>query len=120
MEIPSPIPPWHRPVQTPLVQVITGDDEVNLGVDTTYLVQETQQDGDAPYLVTLPDGNYLRQIKRIYVRGDVQPTSAPFKMSGTFVSGAFFLFNTTATAAVLEWDGTAWQLIGGNAQPSDT
>lgn len=34
---PSPQPPWQRAQQSPLVQVITENDTVNIDMDTTYL-----------------------------------------------------------------------------------
>lgn len=113
---PSPTPPWSRPVQSPATQTITGDDNISLTMDVTYLDSTTV--GAAPYEVTLPDGNYKRQMKRIYIPGKNQATTAEFRVtSPNFVGFTSLLFNSIGTSAVLEWDGSAYHLIGGNALP---
>ena len=122
---PSPIPPWDRPVQTPTVQIMTEDlvaNGISLNSDVTYLVSDIPKDAlnlaDA-YQVALPNGNYKRQIHRIFVRGDHVLTTAAFEVAGAFVGFTKLRFFTDANgmSAVLEWDGTAWHLIGGNAEP---
>lgn len=112
---PSPQAPWQRPVQSPAVQTITGDDAIDLVKDTTYLVQETPKVGADFYSVTLPDGNHRRQFKRIYIPAENIPNTAEFKLTGTFAGFDFLMFNNAAFSAVLEWDGSGWQFIGGNA-----
>lgn len=116
---PSPIPPWSRPVQSPLTQTIFGADTVILTMDTTYLRQAAvtgpNNTPQGPFAVAMPDGNYLRQFKRIYIPSDAIATTATFNLSGHFAGFTSLTFNTIAQSAVLEWDGAAWQLIGGNA-----
>jgi len=124
--VPSPIPPWCRPIVSPLTQYMTDGGVVDLGTDTTYLNQsvagtETQNAATlGNYVITIADGNYKRQIKRIYILGSAQPTTAGWECYGTFVGCNSLQFNNASTAAVLEWDGTAWQIIGGNVQTSNT
>ncbi len=108
-----------------MVQNIVGNDTVDLGTDVTYLSQTTHQTANAPYVVVLPNGNYQRQIKRIFILGSAVANTAPFTVTGTFaactslslgiLSGSFPL-----TAVVLEWDGGAWHVIGGNPQLSQS
>lgn len=113
--VPSPIPPWARPVQSPFMQVCTGNDTIDLGPDVTYLNQTNPQAGGAPYQLTLPNGNYMRQMKRILVLGSAIPNTAEFQLLGQFAGAGSLLFNSAATEAVLEWDSTCWHLIGGSA-----
>jgi hypothetical protein len=94
-----------------LTETISGDGTINLNVDTTYL----DKTAGGPYTVVLPNGNHRRQIKRIYVPGGSQPTTATFNVTGLFVGFTSLQFTTIATSAVLEWDGAKWQSIGGNA-----
>lgn len=118
--IPAPIPPWSRPVQSPDVQTLTGPGAIDLGPDVTYLNQLTPNAGGTPYPLTIPNGNYQRQMKRIFILGSTVPNTAEFQLFGQFANSNSLLFNNEATEAVLEWDGTAWHLIGGTAQPSTT
>jgi len=119
MQAPAPLPPWLRPVVSSDINIITGNDTINLGCDTTYLEQATPNAGGVPYVVVLPNGIFLRQIIRIYIPGNfVTGGTASFKVTGTLVGTNSLVFNSAATSAVLEWDATGWQLIGGNAQPS--
>lgn len=123
--IPSPTPPWHRPVQSPSTQSMNGenyDNVISLTMDTTYLDTDTWKDADdhtVPHVAELPDGNYKRQIKRLYVPKDKENTTALWQVTGTFVGFATLKFDNIGRAAVLEWDGAGWHLIGGNAQPMD-
>jgi len=121
--IPSPIPPWHRPVVSPNVETLTEDNDngtMSLSMDTTYLnTSVLKQNHEDPYVVALPDGNYKRQIKRIYIPKAIENTTAPWKLTGTFVGFAWLRFDNIGRAAVLEWDGAGWHLIGGNAAPND-
>jgi hypothetical protein len=89
-------------------------------MDTTYLVSNTPKDPanpQVPYLVVLPTGLYKRQIKRIYIPTDCVPTTPKFQVQGIFNHAIGYLFDAVGTSAVLEWDGSGWQLIGGNAAP---
>ena len=112
------LPPWQRLSQSPLPQTCVGADTINLGPDLTYLNQVTPNVDGTPYMLALPDGNYLRQTKTIYVLGSAAAATAPWLLTGTFAGFNSLLFNTTALEAVLEWDGSAWHLIGGTAQIS--
>lgn len=120
---PSPIPPWHRPVQSPVVQTLNEDlvaDGISMNVDVTYLDSIVPLDaGDlsAAYQVALPNGNYQRQIKRIFVVAANALTTAAFEVTGTFVgfSKLRFFTDENGMSAVLEWDGAGWHVIGGNA-----
>lgn len=121
--IPSPTPPWHRPVQSPDVQTMNGenyDNVIGLNYDTTYLDTDKPKDSNdlnVAHEATLPDGNYKRQIKRIYIPKGKENTTALWSVTGTFVGFTSLKFNTLGRAAVLEWDGAGWHLIGGNAEP---
>ena len=121
--IPSPTPPWHRPVQSPNVETFTEDndgDVLSLTMDVTYLnTNVLKTDPAAPYLAVLPDGNYLRQMKRIHIPKARETDTVPWKVTGTFVGFGWLVFNHIGRSAVLEWVGEAWTLIGGNAAPTD-
>ena len=119
-QVPAPIPPWSRPVQSPMVQVCTGPDTIDLGPDVTYLNQTNPQAGGTPYQLTLPNGNYQRQMKRVLILGSSIASTADFQLFGQIANANSLLFNHAATEAVLEWDGTCWHLIGGSAQLSTT
>ncbi len=120
---PSQPPPWHRPVQSPDTQTINEDlvsNGISLNSDVTYLNSTTPKNASdltEAYDVALPDGNYKRQIKRIFVKSDNFSTTARFKITGTFNSTTAYTFGIDdGQNAVFEWDGSAWHLIGGNAQ----
>lgn len=120
---PSPTPPWHRPVQSPDTQTINEDliaDGISLNSDVTYLdstVPKNASDLTEAYEVALPNGNYKRQIKRIFIPGANFATTAAFKITGTFNSTTAYTFGIDGgQSAVFEWDGSDWHLIGGNAQ----
>ena len=120
---PSPVPPWHRPVQSPDTQTINEslvEDGISLNNDVTYLDSIVPFDSTneaLAYEVTLPDGNYKRQIKRIFIPNANYGTTAAFEVVGTIVGATKLRFDkeTGGTSVVLEWDGSAWHLIGGNA-----
>lgn len=114
---PSPTPPWSRPTQSPLNQMLVDTAvPIVLDPDITYLNQSQSQSAPINNAMVLPNGNYLKQMKRIYIPGSAIATTATWILSGTFAGGFGHLtFNTIGTAAWLEWDGTSWQLIGGNA-----
>lgn len=118
---PSPTPPWARPVQSPSIQYLYDDtsvgDEITLNEDTTYLVSTTPKDPldlDVPYELLLPDGTYPRQTKRIYVQKTNSLTTAKWQVTGTIVGCTSLVFDTIGWSAVLEWDGSGWQQVGGN------
>lgn len=115
---PSPIPPWHRPVQSGRVQTIKGTGSVDLMSDTTLLVA-TVNNPPKPISVTLPNGNFQRQMKRIYIPGDQIANSESFNVTGKYAGYDTLTFNQLGFSAVLEWDGATWQIIGGNATPND-
>lgn len=118
-QVPSPLPPWLRPVQSPMVQTIYGVDTIDLSPDVTYLAQQNPSNGNNdPYRVTLPAGNYVRQYKQILIPGNIAPNSAPFLVIGPLVNANSLVFDGTHTSALLTWDGYAWHLIGGSALKS--
>ncbi len=66
--------------------------------------------------VTLPAGNSLKQMKRIYIPTANVANTRTFVVSGTYAGGFTNLtFNALGTYALLEWDGSGWQMVGGNA-----
>lgn len=121
--VPSPTPPWHRPVQSPNTETLTEDNDagtISLNTDVTYLETELlKATPDDPYVVALPNGNFKRQSKRIFVPKSFELTTAPWQVTGTFCGFGYLLFSTLGRAAVLEWDGEGWQLTGGNVEPKD-
>ncbi len=122
--VPSPTPPWRRPVKSPQVQIVTGNDTISLGVDVTYLQSIVQPQPVPPattgiYTVALPNGNFMRQMHRIYIPTAQQPGSAPFRVTGAFNGFTSLLFNSAAISAVIEWDGSGWILVSGDAQKSN-
>ena len=123
--VPSVQPPWKRPVESPQTNTLYGNATIVLTYDTTYLNQTAPLYNNAnppaviPYTVALPNGNYTRQIIRIYVTdtnvgGSATPTAA-FNVAGNFAGFTSLTFNTIGFSAVLEWTGSRWSLIGGNA-----
>lgn len=115
---PSPIPPWARTTQSPLVQTVSDATVTTLLLDPdiTYLSASQVSGTPITFNLILPNGNYLKQMKRIYVPTAFIATTATFIVSGTFGGGFTSLtFNTVGFSALLEWDGTGWQMIGGNA-----
>jgi hypothetical protein len=113
---PSPTPPWARAIQSPLTQVITQADTVNLTVLTTFF-NAALSDPAAPVAVTLPDGNYVQQEKRLMIAGDKLATTEKFIVTGTFAGGyTKLVFNGIGFNAVLVWDSSAWTIMGGNAE----
>lgn len=108
---PSPLPPWCRAPLSPNTQMLTGAGAITLTEDTTYLNATL----GGPFAITLPDGSYKRQYKSIYVLGTNALTTATFNLTGTLVGASSLTFNRLAFNAVLQWDGTAWHMIGGNA-----
>ena len=113
---PSPIPPWARDVQSPLVDTLYQNGTLLLDPDISYLRAAAPA---GPYSVVLPNGNYRKQMKRIYVPTDLVATTAVWTVTGTFAGGFTKLtFNNVGFSIFLEWDSAGWQVIGGNATPS--
>lgn len=110
---PSPIPPWDRAVQSPLIDTLVQNGTLLLDPDVSYLVAALP---NGPFAVVLPNGNYLKQMKRIYVPATSAANSATWVVSGTFSAGyTTLMFNSLGLSAFLEWDGGGWQYLGGSA-----
>ena len=117
---PSPTPPWHRPTVSPLTNSIYGDGPISLTADTTYLNSKEIKmvDGvETPYVVTLPNGNHRRQTIQIFIETAnlANQETAQFNVTGTFAGFTSLTFNSVNFSAVLEWSGSHWVLVGGNA-----
>lgn len=112
---PSPEAPWTRPKQSPLTQTLTDAGALSLTTDVTYL---NKAGGTAS--ITIPDGNYKRQIKRVYVVKDRvdDADSATWTLTGTFLGVTSWQLDSIGYSLVLEWTGEAWVHIGGNATPT--
>lgn len=110
---PSPIPPWDRPSQSPQNQVLVDNSiPIVLDPDVTYL-QASLPGG--PINMVLPNGNFLKQMKRIMIPQNFIANTQTWVVSGTFSAGyATLTFNNLGTYALLEWDGFGWQIVGGN------
>jgi len=115
--IPAPLAPWQRPVVAPSNQVLTGDGTITLNSQLCLLQQTVARASGVYYNVTLPNGNYLNQFMTVSIPGSFKGGTFPFAVFGTFTAGwSSFLFNTSATFALFQWDGGGWNLSGGNAQ----
>jgi hypothetical protein len=112
---PSPVPPWSREARSGQTQRIVDNDVVNLAHDPTYL-EKVVSDPSASVTVTLPNGNRKGQHKRIMIPGDSLATTETFTVSGTFAGFTTLTFDAVGYNALLEWDGAAWQFMGGNAR----
>lgn len=112
---PSPTPPWARESMSPLTQVLF-DSAVPLTLDPqTTILNQTQSD-PINNLMVLPNGAFTKQSKSIYVLASILSTTATWTFSGIFAGGyTKLVFNNLGYNALLFWDGTAWQLTGGNA-----
>lgn len=102
------------------MQILAGAGSIDLTVAITMLQCTIQPSSPATfYTVDLPPGNQIGQWKQILVPGSVSNATAPFGVFGTFANGiSALLFNSAATSATLAWDGSSWQLMGGNAAPT--
>lgn len=116
---PAPQPPWARPIQSPVEQTLNGGGNIDLSTDATYLRQSTPNPAanNPPYPIVIPNGNYLRQQKRIMIVKDANGVSAPFTLTGTFDTFVSLAFTPIGTNATLEWNGVAWTMLAGNAEP---
>lgn len=118
---PSPVPPWHRPVVSPEHQLLTTDGAISLASQTTYLSQTTKKDPETdPYVATLEDGNYDQQTKDLQIKAVDVENTAPWRVTGNFVDAIALGFDDVHQSASLKWDGSAWHMIGGNAQKLDS
>lgn len=114
--VPSPLPPWHRPVLSPTVQTLFDTGTITLGCKLTFLNHELENPAN-PVSVTLPDGNWIDQEKSLMIPTDLISGTETFNVYGTFAGGfTQLIFNTIGFSADLRWDGKGWQLIGGNAR----
>ena len=110
---PSPIPPWHRANTSPGTQTLTLAGEIDLSKFTTFL----NSNSASPIALTLGNGTYLQQRKSLMVPksrlddGD----SATWTIAGAFSGFTSLKIDKVGYNAELQWDGTGWQLIGGNA-----
>lgn len=115
---PSPVPPWARPVQSPVVETLTEDNSgatISLTTDLTYLKSEVI--GDEPYSAVLPDGKYKRQEKTLMIPAEILATAADWLVTGAFADATGYKFTRIGPLARFLWDGDAWFLVGGNAEP---
>jgi hypothetical protein len=118
----SPIPPWHRPIVTPVVDTLVGDGAISLATDTSYLAQtapKNPSDLTVPYVVTLADGNYKRQHKQIFIPADKVENTAKWRVTGNFVGFVSLFFDDVGQSAILMWDGSGWHKVGGQATTED-
>lgn len=108
---PSPTPPYARPVQSPLVQELLDAGTIMLTMNITKLNSSSA----TALTAVLPNGNYVGQLKTIIIPNAAVATSATWNITGTFTLATTITLSQIAVAAVLEWEGAAWVLIGGNA-----
>jgi hypothetical protein len=117
---PSQIPPWKRPLLTPQIQTITAAGQMSINYPFTNLVQSAAPPTPATkYVITLPSGNYVGQSLVICIPSSAISGTQTFLVVGA-ISGGYqsIEFNPSATFALIQWDGSAWCLAGGNAQLS--
>lgn len=102
---------------SPLYQTLTSNGTLQLDPDITYLRATGVSTG--PYTAVLPNGNFIQQMKRIYIPTDVIANTATWTITGTFAGGFTSLtMNTLGYSAFLEWDSAGWQIVAGNAIPN--
>lgn len=116
---PAPVPPWARPaaMQATQEQVLTGTSiAITAGPEKTFLCQS------GPTIVnnmTLPNGNSPGQFKDILIPQTFIPTTATWIITGSFAGGfATLTLDNISFNTMLEWDGSAWQIVGGNGRLS--
>lgn len=115
---PSPLPPWQRPTMSPNTQVLVDNTvaQIVLDPDITFLNQPSPDSPLVVNTVALPNGNNVKQTKRIFIPSQTIATSATWLVKGTFAGGFTTLqFDRLGFNALLEWEGSAWSMIGGNA-----
>lgn len=123
---PSPIPPWHRPVVSPVTQTLLDGGVISLNVNTTYLNQTTPKNPEdlaEAYECSLADGNYPQQRKTIQIWPAAVSTTAVWRVTGNFVDAVALRFDKLGQACDLIWAGDAeggsWSVLGGNATKED-
>ena len=123
--VPSPIPPWKRPVTNPRTNTISAAGTIDLSYDTTFFDTQTSNNDGAtppnniPWGIVLPNGNFVRQSILLMIPGKNLPTSqATFVVTGTFAGFKTLLFNNIGFNAWLMWDGSSWQIQSGGATPA--
>lgn len=113
--MPEPPLTFYEQGPTPLSNYI-GDaslPNIPLSPDVTYL---NSNSAGTIYNLVLPNGTHLKQQKRFYIPGGTIPLTAIWVVQGTFAGGWGYLqFDSLGFNALCEWDGLAWQLLGGTA-----
>lgn len=110
---PSKIPPYHRPIVQLERETLTAAGTVSKEV--CYL----NATSGGPFDVVLENGTFERQWCQVFILGENarKGISADFYLVGNFAGGfnAAHLSNT-GTSLTVEWDGSTWQFLGGNAE----
>jgi hypothetical protein len=115
---PSPTPPWARESQSPQVDWHYDASIPQLSLDPQMTILSQTQSSGAPInnAMVLPNGSFVKQSKSIYIDSSVLTTTATWTVAGIFAGGfTKLVFNTLGYSALMFWDGTSWQLTGGNA-----
>jgi hypothetical protein len=113
---PSSTPPWDRDPISAITATMVAAGNIDLTFNTTFFMQ-TLNTPSLPVAITLPNGTFVNQSIRLYIRGDMLPTTEDFIVAGQFAGGFSHLkFNGIGFSAILIWDGAFWQLVGGNAE----
>lgn len=114
---PSPNAPWQRESMSPLIQTLyDGAVAISLDPNTCYLNQTQTPTAPINTAMVLPNGNFPKQSMSIFIVSSALATTATWTFSGTFAGGyTKLMFNNFGFSALLFWDGSAWQLTGGNA-----
>jgi hypothetical protein len=111
---PSPLPPWARPVQSTVTQLLQDAGNISLNNQTTFL----DAGAGSGLAITIPDGNYVDQYKTIQVvsaRVGVSADCETWTLAGTFAGFTTLTFDNIGYIAQLKWDGDAWVFLSGNA-----
>lgn len=114
---PSATPPWARESQSPLLQNLT-DATVPLVLDPNVAYLNQTQSPTAPITnnMAMPNGAFTGATMRIMVVSAAIAQTVTWIFGGNFAGGFTKLtFNSLGYNAFLQWDGTAWQLLSGNA-----
>lgn len=113
---PSPQPPWSRESFRVGVQTLVDNGTIDITRRITQLDQTVA--GSSPYAITLPNGTYKGQIKEIEIPSANLTATSSWLLSGTFAKYTSLTFDSLGFNAMLRFDGTGWQLIGGNCTPN--
>ena len=115
---PSPTPPWNRPLQCANAETLNQSGPISLTVDPSFLVRQAVTPS-VPQSMTIPNGNFVGQVKTVIIPGAmlIGPLgpSEVWNIAGAFSGYSSLTMNNTAFNAILQWDGTYWQLMAGNA-----